>query len=111
MQNRTDKKKNLRKAFYLIYIIFLLAITAFLSIQIINGKISITGKNMRFEYETIKPKMPSRCPCQNIGIEPSHCPVLFMRPSKNPLLHYELIPNFEQVFDAMEYVFLQVLLK
>jgi lysophospholipase L1-like esterase len=104
--------------FYFIYLLILILITSYLSFLILTNniqfKLSILGQFLEpflknNEIEIQKPftesseleTNPMKCkPCEKVGVEPPRCPVNFMRKSNNTRLFYELIPNFEQIYDG-----------
>ena len=104
--------------FYLIYLVILFLVTSYLSFLIITNKIQfrlpIVGRFVELllkksELKVQKPFTeksefetdPKRCkPCEKVGVEAPRCPVKFIRKSNNSRLFYELIPNFEQIYDG-----------
>jgi len=85
------------KKTYLVYLIIVIAITIYFSILIIKQS---TG----LRYELVTPKFSEEtkdCPCKDVnGL--SYCGSSYQSCdySENPVLDYELCPNFEQIFDG-----------
>jgi lysophospholipase L1-like esterase len=69
----------------------------FLEPALKNTEIGIQKLFIENEFET----SPERCrPCKKVGIEAPRCTQRFSRRSNNPRLFFELIPNFEQIYDG-----------
>lgn len=92
------------KKFYLIYLIFILVLTFYLSSRIIGNKV---GKSI----EIIKPRIiesataeckPCDYPCEKIGEDYPRCTEhQFFRNLNDSVLPYGLCPNFEGIYDGM----------
>jgi hypothetical protein len=110
------------KIIYGIYILCILTITIYLSIQIIEGnfkefafKLTQIILKQTGKYTLVIPSLEkdnnTNCPCKKVGNESPGCKSATMRKSKNPLISVEPIPNSEEIYDGFEVCLPPVIVK
>jgi lysophospholipase L1-like esterase len=97
-----------KKYFYIIYVLIIIGLTAYFSVKIISGKFReffIKEDISKMKYILLDTKYPlnetTSCPCKDIGKSNSGCLFNLHQNSQDPLLIYELIPNYEGIYDGV----------
>jgi hypothetical protein len=109
-------KRNIVTLRYIIYFLIIISLTFYFSVGIIEHRyVNVADNVNRFftgwfirksEYMLQDIKYPfnesTSCPCKNIGKSMPACPFTFNKKSENPILIYELKPNYEGIYDGAD---------